>query len=161
MARHESDREDILREATALVQRAELTVAGCGEPVVVGFRREGAASVFFGADPVYQFNTANELRRAYLDGLLYKAERGKLIELRRERSEREVALVRRELSGPETADLLSKMQQHLNDLRAALAAGQVRLIAQVPENGQVVANINEWLTSLPAEMAVASAANVR
>ena len=74
MARRESDREDLLREATALVERAELTIEGFDEPIVVGFRRDGSASFFFGADPVYQFNTAFELRRAFVVGLLYKAE---------------------------------------------------------------------------------------
>jgi hypothetical protein len=161
MSRHESDREDLLREATALVERAELTALGENDPVVVGFRRDGAASVFFGADPDYQFNTAGELRRAYVGGLLYKAERGKLVELRRERSEREVALIRRELPATETADLLSKMLQHLNDLRSALGTGHVQLVAQVPENGQVLTKIQGWLARLPAEIAVASAANVR
>src|SRR5262245_38318908 len=72
MARQESDREDLLREATALVERAELKVAGEPEPVTVGFRRDGSLSVFFGSVAVYQFNTAGELRRAFADGLLYK-----------------------------------------------------------------------------------------
>ena len=42
MARRESDREDLLREATALVERAELTIEGFDEPIVVGFRRDGS-----------------------------------------------------------------------------------------------------------------------
>src|SRR5262245_12366974 len=103
MARQESDREDLLREATALVERAELKVAGESEPMTVGFRRDGSLSVFFGGDAVYQFNTAGELRRAFAGGLLYKAERGRLVELRRERSADEVALVRRELPDEESA----------------------------------------------------------
>src|SRR5258705_63721 len=70
MARQESDREDLLREATALVQRVELVVAGYDEPVVCGFRRGGSVSLVFGGEPVYQFNTANQLifRAVLLDG---------------------------------------------------------------------------------------------
>src|SRR2546421_10418921 len=103
MVRRESDREDLLREATALVERAEIRTPGEHEPIVVGFRRDGSASFFFGAHPVYQFNSAGEFRRGYIGGLLYKAERGRLIALRRERSDAEVALVRTELNDDEAA----------------------------------------------------------
>src|SRR3954447_20411722 len=101
MSRHESDREDLLREATALVERIELTVGGFDLPVVCGFRRDGAASFYFGADPVYQFNAVGQLRRAFVAGRLIKAERGRLVALSRERTENEVALVRHELSAAE------------------------------------------------------------
>src|SRR5262245_23531542 len=111
MARQESAREDILREATALVERVELQVPNAPEHVVVGFRRNGAASVFFGADPVYQFNEAGELRRAYVGGELYKAERGGLVALCRERGEREVALVRRELANDEMRAVLGALEK--------------------------------------------------
>jgi hypothetical protein len=110
MSRRESDLEDLLREATALVERAELKIADYDEPIVVGFRRDGSASVFFGPDPVYQFNSAGELRRAYVSGLLYKAERGSLCALRRERNETEVALVRSNLPPDETAALLMALR---------------------------------------------------
>src|SRR5204863_2544475 len=78
MAREESSREDLLREATALVERIELIPNGSTSDgrIVAGFRRNGALSVFFGEDPVYQFNAAGELRRAYTDGKLLKADRG-------------------------------------------------------------------------------------
>ncbi len=70
MARDESSREDLLREATALVERIEL-VPHATDPliaasdlfdkhIVAGFRRDGALSVFFGEDPVYHFNAEGE-----------------------------------------------------------------------------------------------------
>src|SRR5687767_7509073 len=98
MAREETDREDILREATALVERVELLVPGCAESVVMGFRRNGSASFFFGADPVYQFNTSGELRRAFVTGQLIKADRGTLAAFDRHRTETEVQFVRRDLN---------------------------------------------------------------
>src|SRR5688500_8421146 len=106
MAQRESNREDLMREATALIERAELVLPGAAEPVVVGFRRDGSASFFFGADPVYQFNAAGELRRAYVGGLLYKAVSRHLVALRRERTETETILLSCELSGEETAHFL-------------------------------------------------------
>src|SRR5437588_282047 len=86
MARETTDREDLLREATALVERAELAVADWPEPVVIGFRRDGAASIYFGGDPVYQFNARGELRRAFVADRLFKAEHGILAALDRQRS---------------------------------------------------------------------------
>ena len=86
MSRSESDREDLLREATALVERVELSIPGYGESIVVGFRRDGSASFFFGQSPVFQFNSQRELRRAFRDGLLFKTDNGRLVEMRRERT---------------------------------------------------------------------------
>jgi hypothetical protein len=160
MSRRESDREDLLREATALVERAEVNVSGFGEPIVIGFRQDGAASFFFGADPVYQFNAAGELRRVYLAGLLYKAQRGKLIALRRERSATEVTLLRTELSDADTAALLQAMQQRLQTLREAFSTGSFTVAGQVPPNADVPARANRWLIALPDEIPIARVPNL-
>lgn len=161
MARQEADREDILREATALVERAELTLPGRAESIVVGFRRDGASSLFFGADPVYQFNAAGQLRRAYIGGQLIKAERGVLVALRRERREHEVALLRHELATDEQAAQLHRLQSDLAALRETLAAGTFQLIGQVPTASDVVGRMRGWLAELPAEIEIAAAPNLR
>jgi len=161
MSRRESDREDLLREATALVERAELAVAGFGEPVIVGFRRDGSASFFFGADPVYQFNTAGELRRAFVGGVLLKAERRRLVAMRRERSAAEVALVRSELSDEESASLIGALRKRLDSLHAALAGGSFTLAGQVPAGADMPARVIRWLEALPTEIRIARVPNVR
>jgi hypothetical protein len=48
MARQESAREDLMREAVALVRRIELHVNGEPAPVVIGCRRDGAVSILRG-----------------------------------------------------------------------------------------------------------------
>src|SRR5262245_23002530 len=118
MAREESDREDLLREATALVKRIELAPPGgsANDHIVIGFRDSGAASVFFGAEPAYHFNSAGELRRAYVDGKLLKAERGRLVELNRVRQQAAVELQRRDLSAEEQSGFLSAMIERLDSL---------------------------------------------
>jgi hypothetical protein len=131
MPSRESDREDLLREATALVERAELKIVGHAEPIVIGFRKDGSASFFFGADPVYQFNSAGELRRAYIGGLLYKAERGHLVALRRERTATEVSLVRSELTAYETTAFLMTLGGRLTHLHKA-ALPPIVEIAKAP-----------------------------
>lgn len=160
MARHESDREDLLRQATALVERAELSLPGGSEAIVVGFRKDGSASFFFGADPVYQFNAAGQLRRAYLAGLLYKAERGRLIRMRRERSRSEVALVSVELSHRETDQLLAEMQTRLAGLAEALGGGEFVLVGEHPPEGRVVERIKHWLATVSGQITIAPSPRV-
>jgi hypothetical protein len=159
MARTQSDREDLLREATALVERAELVVAGWDESVVVGFRRDGCASVFFGAERVYQFNTAGQLRRAYVDGLLYKAEQGRLVALRRERGAEVVSLVRSEPTADETAEIISAMQSHLARFRDAIRQRTFTIAGQIPSDSDVVRRTSDWLAALPVKMAIAQVPN--
>ncbi len=161
MARHEADREDILREATALVQRAELSIPGRVEPVIVGFRRDGCASLFFGPDPVYQFNTRSELRRAYLGGELVKAESGRLVSLRRERTADEVQLLRRELPSAEQEAALAAMRHLLDELQASLADGNGQLLRQHPPDVDVPSAIRAWLSQLPPTIAVAERPNAQ
>jgi hypothetical protein len=161
MARQESDREDLLREATALIERAELHASGGGETVTAGFRRDGSASFYFGADPVYQFNTAGELRRAFVAGRLIKAQLGRLVALTRERSPGEVALVRTELTDVEQAELLQAAHARLDELSVHLTRGSFELVGQMPPAADVVGRIRRWLAARPEEIAVAARPNVR
>jgi hypothetical protein len=155
MALHESDREDLLREATALVERAEFRLSHLPEPVTIGFRRDGALSLFLGPDPVYQFTAAGQLRRAFVAGLLYKAEKGKLIELRRERGDSAVHLVRRTLTAPEQDELLTVAARECDAVIRALARGELELVGQVPSEGNVAARVVEWRQEHPGPIVVA------
>jgi hypothetical protein len=155
MARYESDREDLLREATALVERAEFRLPDQAESLTIGFRRDGALSLFVGADPVYQFNAAGELRRAYVAGLLYKAEQGQLVELRRERDESGISLIRRTLPAPEQDDLLRVAQSRCDAVVGGLACGELELVGQVPSDGDVAARVVQWREQHPGPIVIA------
>lgn len=150
MARRESDREDLLREATALVERVELSLdAGQkGRSITAGFRANGAVSIFFGADPVYQFTAAGALRRAYCDGLLFKAVRGRLASMHRVRQADEVQLVRRDLTNAENRSFLMRMRSQLSELTAAIEGGTFTVVGQVPVEADVVGRLKAWLTQL-------------
>jgi hypothetical protein len=147
MARHEADKEDLLSEATALVERVELSLFSrqSGVTLTAGFRSDGAASIFFGADPVYHFNAAGELRRAYCDRLLFKANHGRLISLRRVRTEVEVRLLRHELSDAEQTAFLGHMQTALCELATALTRNEFKMIGQVPKDVDVIGRLKAWL----------------
>ena len=164
MARQESDREDLLREATALVERIELSLPNQPETIVAGFRRDGSASFFFGQSPVFQFNSSRELRRAFRDGLLYKTDNGRLIEMRRERTATAVELRSRQLTDDESAALLQNAQSRLCELRDALATGQAAVIGQVPEltdKVDVKSRVLDWLNLLTGEIPIAKTARVQ
>lgn len=155
MARSEHDREDILREATALVERVELGLDGEQESLVVGFREQSGPAFFFGPDPVYQFNSDSELRRAYRDGLLLKAENGNLVELRRERHGSSLRLMRRTLTAVELAETLDLLEKRLEALARTLDQQNYAVVGQVPEDVDLVGRVFAWLRKRPPRLVVA------
>ena len=161
MARDSESREDLMREATALVVRCELTLPQEPEPIVIGFRGDGCGSVYWGEEPAYHFNTRCELRRAYVRGLLFKAEGGRLVSLRRERSGVEVSLVRHELDEGEQRSQLTALAGLLDRLLAALQTGQAAVVRQVPPAVDVAERVSLWLASLPRPIGVAIGPHAR
>ncbi len=159
MAREESPREDLMREAVALVQRIEFQVEGESSPVVAGFRRDGSISLYFGEDPVVQFNTRQQIRRGFHAGQLIKAERERLVALTRVRTERETELLRHELSDEETRAYLQEIQGRLSRLRAAIDQQRCVVLRQVPQDEDVLLRVRQWLDSLGDTLPIASAPN--
>jgi len=156
MAREESRREDLFREATALIERIELapreneslSAAGhAGEHVVAGFRRDGALSIFFGEDPVYQFNAAGELRRAYVGGRMLKAVGGHFASLERVRTEHETQLVRHDLTPDEQALFETTMQDDLKHFARVINADGFSVVGQLPTDSDVLGRVKNWLAA--------------
>lgn len=150
MAKQESEREDLLREATALVERIELapSEAESGEHVVIGFRSGGALSIYFGSDPAYHFNSGGQLRRAYCGGLLFKAEQGRLVSLDRVRRENEVQLMRHDLRDDEQAKSLADMFARLRELVQQCELHTLITVGQVPAGADVLSRTLTWLSQL-------------
>lgn len=161
MARNESDREDLLREATALVERAEFSLPDEPEPVVAGFRRDGSFSLFFGGERVVQFNSAQQLRRGFFEGRLLKADKGRLVWLTRERTPVETILHSRELTSEEAAATLTRAAELLERLSSHLQAGTFTLVGQVPADGNLVQRILAWRTALTLPLTIAPAPHAR
>jgi hypothetical protein len=148
MARDASSREDLLREATALVERIEFVPrTGNTQHIVAGFRRDGALSVFFGDDPVYQFNANSELRRAYIDGKLLKATHGHLAALQRVQTQAEVQLIRHQLSRDEEVQVLSQMDELLRRLSRLIDTSLFEIVGQVPPDADVLSRLKTWLVA--------------
>lgn len=134
MSRQESDREDLLAEATALVRRVELQVDGEQEPVVAGVRAAGQLSIYFGGEPVYHFDDAGHLRRAFADGCLYRTQGTTLSRMNRERTESSTLLLRHDLNETELVKFLADMQGRLNQLMSALQNDHTTILRSVPTN---------------------------
>jgi hypothetical protein len=148
MAMNEDDREDLLREAVALLPRAELQVHGLAELLTAGFRSNGFLSLYFGQDPVYQFDQSGRLRRAFEGGLLYRTAASTLSRLQRIRSAGTVTLLRHDLNPQELTEFRSRMQQHLAILQTALENAGVAVVRCVPENQEWTGLLLESLTKV-------------
>lgn len=155
MAREIYPREDLLRDAAALVERAALRIEGEIEPVLIGFRREGGASVYFGEEPVLHFNERGELRRAFIGDRQYRADRGRWSEARRSSEEGRVRVARISLDAAENELLHRQLCERLRDCRAAIASGAYAVEGQVPPDGDIVGRIARWIASLPEELIIA------
>lgn len=130
MARLEADREDLLREAVALVRRLELSVEA--HAILLGFRATGWLSLYFDADPMYQFDELGRLRRAFVDGLLYRTQGSCLAQLERQRTAAETLLVRRDLSEELLASFRQQVHGRILWLLERLVSGHFQIKGQVP-----------------------------
>ncbi|MDP7277246.1 MAG: hypothetical protein QF363_17330 [Planctomycetaceae bacterium] len=149
MARSESRREDLLGEATALVRRAELAGESFDPengPLVAGFRSDGSLSLFLGEDPVYQFNSVGQLRRGFVDGLLYRTQGVTLARLQRDRSSDDrLTLLRHDLSESELASFRETMRRQLGHVLDELLAGKLQQVTAVPETADVAGELSDTL----------------
>jgi hypothetical protein len=133
MARNESDREDLIREATAMRNRIEWQIPGESEPVFAGVRSDGNLSVYFGQDPVFQFTPSGQLRRAYAEGFLYRTQGATLARLNRERSPDQTVLARCDLNIEELSQFLARMDDQLTRLSESIADGSAIQLRSVSE----------------------------
>ena len=141
MARHEEDREDLIREAVALPDRVELSVPGFDELITIGFRPNSAMSIFIGQDSVYQFDADGRLRRAFVGGLLYRSQHTTLAMLRRERTESQTLLLRTDLGDAELKSFRDTMHGLLNLLDQKLTASEYETLRCVPEFSDHISRI--------------------
>lgn len=153
MARDEADREDLIREAVALTERAEFRIEGSVELITIGFRTTKAMSVFIGQDPVYQFDPEGRLRRAFVDGFLFRSQHTTLARMVRERTETQTLLLRTDLSESELADFRSRMFFALQNLQQSIRDGSAVISRSVPADvdliPQVLSGLHLALSALP------------
>lgn len=158
MARQESDREDLMKEAIALVRRAEFRIAGIADTCVAGFRSNNAFSIYFGPDPTFHFDQTGRLRRAFVEDRIYRTQGNTLARLIRVHTSQQTELQRFDLPAGELADFLDQTQRRLQTLHAALLRRDVTIIAQIPSENDFLPQLAATLQTIlagPLELAPA------
>ena len=130
MARNESDREDMMAEAVSLVRRVEVRSDLFSDSIIAGFNLQGWMFLYIGSDPMYRFDEQGRLRRAFVDGRLYRTQGQTLAVMDRRRvfesgEPVETTLVRQDLSADELEAFRVRMHSNLKQVSESLRIGVV------------------------------------
>ncbi len=167
MARQPVPREDLIRDAVALADRIEFVhpvrqdrssthgLLADVTAILVGFRHDGSASVYFDQEPVYQFDARWAMRRAFVAGPL-KAKAGRLIRLNKRHEGGKLRLDALPMSEAEQEQFLGEAHHRLHQLHEALRTGELRVSRQVALGvSDVAIRVREWLEQMPYPLSVA------
>ena len=146
MARTETDREDLMAEAVAMTRRLELYRDGEPAPLVIGFRPNGWLSIYLGPDRMYQFDEGGRLRRAFVNGFLFRTQGTTLARMHRERSDTETTLRRHDLTPHELAEFRAELIHHVGRFFNLLAQGDLKVLRQIP--GEDAALLNDLVAAI-------------
>ena len=161
MSRKTEDREDLIRDAKAYSRRVEfcLDLHRLRTIVFAGFRTNGAVSIYFDTDPVYHFNPLGELRRAFVDNQIIKAEQRRLVRWSTRRTETQVEMLRDVLPETQQKEFCRTVHGTLHALHQGLCKSKPEMTRQVPAEGDVIADLQTWLAS-PQEVRIADSPRV-
>ena len=128
MRADEHGQEDIFKEAVSLLQRIEVRYSADREPAVLGVNSAGWLFVYLGSGPMYRFDETGRLRRAFVDGQIYRTTGKTLAVMRRERDHLDVGkevgseslLLRSDLSARELESFRIRMLAQLKELSEGL-----------------------------------------
>ena len=148
MARNEEDREDLMKEATALIRRVELKMDDQEELIFAGFKRSGNLSIYFNPDLVYHFDEKERLRRAFIAPFLYRSNGDSLSRLTRVRTETTSELHAKEISETELKEFCDEMQKYILVLLEAMNSSQINIIKQIPDEADLIKELSNSLNQL-------------
>lgn len=154
MAKDAHDREDLLRDATGYVQRVELRVEGVKPEIFCGFREQGAFSLYWGQDEVFQFNADWALRRGYWQSRMIASYLHQLHWLNRDATEARAKLSREAFSNDQQAEFGQNLATRLRLLKRAIDEGTYEVLGQVPPDEQIIARLRGWLGRLDCNQLV-------
>ena len=143
LIRNDDDREDLMLDAVSLVRRIEFRCPLQPGAIVAGFNPLGWLFVYRGDDPMYRFDERGRLRRAFVDGLMYRTEGETLSQIQRQRdstfnpdgSRLQTTLLRRDLTPAELDSFRLQMQQTIKQCLAALRIGEVSRRHPISDTG--------------------------
>ena len=152
MARNEDDKEDLMREASALIERIEISmeINAAGMIVTAGYRRDASLSLYFNQDAFYQFTETGLLRRAWKDGLLYRSQGDTLAALFRNRSSGQVIMERTDLNPVQLAEFRAEMTRNIEELTQNLQSNSVIVRRVAGPDGDLLTKIELSLAEILA-----------
>ena len=159
MAINREIREDLMRDATAYVRRLMIRKSPTREAIFMGFRRQGGWSVYFGEDPVYQFNALCKLRRVHFESQNYAASEGKLHCLQPTRVGGRVEIQRIYSTATERR-IVADCHSRLQELAELLRSGAVEPTDCFPvDDRALVADLSESIHAACSDLQIAGTAN--
>ncbi|WP_052031483.1 hypothetical protein [Novipirellula maiorica] len=153
MAKQERDREDLLRDGRQMAIRGETTINGT--VVTIGFRGAGQLSLYCGADPVFQFNADQQLRRVFFKEIRYAADAGRLIRLHRVSRGGKVQFDSEPLSENDHAALLDSLGQWIRDLRLIVTNKRAEWRVADQQDVAFFSQLTRWIDALPQPIEIA------
>ena len=124
MAKFKADREDLVREGTAMPIRGRLWIEQ--NEIVIGFRRDDACSLYWNQDPVFQFDANQQLRRVFYQSTRYKSRDRRLVRLTQlpadeaERASR-LRLIEEIISAEKQTEILQRLTDALQQIQQAFS----------------------------------------
>lgn len=168
MAKQTHDREDLLRDGTAMPIRGRMVIDGV--EVVIGFRPSGQLSLYWAQDPVFQFDDRQHLRRAFVDGCRLKAEAGRLVRLVRAPDSKHHSVDRLRLTGEvlsaaEERRILEGAEDCLQQIsrcigRSFESSRELSLNCVGVTDVEFIERVSSWLAKAESPIPVASDASV-
>lgn len=134
-----------MAEVVTLSPRVALLVPGFATEIIAGRRSDGRWSLFFGGDPVFHFDADDRLRRAFLEGTLYRSQGTTLARLSRQETPGETVLLRHDLSPAELATFLQNLQSLLSRLVTAFSEGHVTVQQSIPADADYLPDLTNHL----------------
>ncbi len=157
MALNEQEREDLLRDGRAMPIRGEILVDSVDW--LVGFRPQGQVSLYAGADLVFQFNGASQLRRVFVAGERFAAENGRLQRLQTLDRGQRLHLTREPLTDQEQQAIQSRLSCCLDQLEALSRQDVMRWSIEGVSEAEFRVKVLSWLDDMDAVMRIAKSPN--
>ncbi len=98
----------------------------------MGFRPDGGWSIYFDEDPVYQFNSAGQVRRVFIAGQRLEASNGQLLQLNRQTAGGRVELTRVALAVEQQGKVCADLQNALNACSSLVANREWEIVQVFP-----------------------------
>lgn len=157
MAIHERAREDLLRDGKGFCSRGEIAFGQ--RKLIVGFRKRNQIAIYDGEDPVFQFNAEFALRRAFFNGVVLRADGGRLFQMKRASKGGRVVFDSSPVSEVDSQHLFQTLKDCLAKIQAMLDHGGWIVVGE--ESDQFLKRLGECLKSLQHPIPIAQESGVQ